>query len=169
MERLHLKTGRDVLIRPIQLDDAARLRAGYDRLSSRSKYQRFLAAKPHLSSTDTQYLVDVDGSNHVALVAVDCAAPREILAVARFVRYEQGGPGAELAVVVADHAQREGLGRALLVRLLAKASELGITRLGATMLTENRAAQQLMHSLPAPVVDVRHKGATEELELALGA
>ena len=39
------------MIRPIAADDGPRLRAAYDRLSSESKYRRFLAPKPHLTNS----------------------------------------------------------------------------------------------------------------------
>jgi hypothetical protein len=50
MDKLRLKCGTEVTIRPIQPGDGPRLRAAYGRLSPLSRYRRFLAAKPYLSA-----------------------------------------------------------------------------------------------------------------------
>ena len=70
MDTYRLRNGTDVKIRPIRPDDGQRLQIAYDSLSKESKYRRFLAAKPHLTRADTEYLVNVDDINHVALVAI---------------------------------------------------------------------------------------------------
>src|SRR5438552_2780370 len=137
MDTFTLRSGKDVSIRPIRSDDAQRLQLAYDRLSPQSKYRRFLGAKPHLTSADTNYLVRVDGVNHVALVATADDEPQSILGVVRFVRLPEDPQMAEFAVVAADEYQREGLGRELLARLKHAALERGIARLRATTLAEN--------------------------------
>lgn len=58
-----------VVIRPIRADDSERLQLSHERLSSESRYRRFMSSKPHLTAADTRYLVDVDGCDHFALVA----------------------------------------------------------------------------------------------------
>ena len=71
-----LTDGRQVGIRPIRADDAVRLREAHTRLSPETRYRRFLAAKPQLSAADSRYLVEVDGSDHFALVATAMAGER---------------------------------------------------------------------------------------------
>ncbi len=67
---LHLlNDGIQICVRPIRADDGERLRASHARLSPESRYRRFLAAKPQLSIADARYLVEIDGSDHFALVA----------------------------------------------------------------------------------------------------
>src|SRR5438067_968824 len=114
------------MIRPIAADDGPRLRAAYDRLSPESKYRRFLAPKPHLTNSEARYLVQIDGRDHVALVATAAADPERILGVARFVRLPEDPTRAEVAVVVGDRFQQEGLGTALLARLTEAAAARGI-------------------------------------------
>jgi RimJ/RimL family protein N-acetyltransferase len=169
MEVISLRSGRRVAIRPIRADDGLRLRAAYDRLSPESKYRRFLAPKPHLTSSDTRYLVHVDGENHFALVAVSVENPELILGVARFVRSPQDRTLAELAVVVGDAFQREGLATALLTRLARAASERGIKRWRATMLTSNEAARRLVQGTAGRPVRAAHDGPVDELEFELAA
>ena len=69
MDTFRLRSGKWVRIRPIRPDDGPALQVAYSSLSQESKYRRFLAAKPHLTSADTRYLVDVDGHCLVVLRA----------------------------------------------------------------------------------------------------
>src|SRR5207245_4362935 len=99
----------------------------WDRLSPTSRYRRFLSAKDHLTDREWRYFTEVDGINHFALGAVRHAdGQEEGLGVARFIRLIDRPTVAEPAVVVADPWQRKGLGRLLLARLVAAASERGI-------------------------------------------
>lgn len=66
--------------------------------------------------------------------------------VARFVRDRQVPTTADLAVTVADHWHRRGLGGALLARLGRRASAVGIHRFTADMLAENRAVPALVRA-----------------------
>ena len=52
MEFVRLRSGREVAIRPIRADDVGRLEAAHARLSPDSRYGRFLAAKPRLTSEE---------------------------------------------------------------------------------------------------------------------
>lgn len=169
MDSVRLPSGREVAIRPIRPDDAQSLRAGYDRLSPESKYSRFLAPKPHLSSSDTTYLVQVDGCDHVALVATPVDDPGRIIGVARFVRLPEDPQIAEFAIVVGDDFQREGLATALLQRLAIDAQGRGIARFRATMLAENYAAYQLVQRLAGGVARERLLGTVNELEIDLAS
>src|SRR4051812_18947735 len=114
-----------VVIRPLEPSDRDELAAGFRRLSPESRYRRFFAPVPELSRRQLDYLTNVDQHDHVALVAVDDATGAGV-GVARFVRT---GPGvAEPAVVVADDYQHQGVGAALLDRLVERAREEGVTR-----------------------------------------
>jgi RimJ/RimL family protein N-acetyltransferase len=167
VENVTLPSGREVQIRPIRPDDAEPLRTAYARLSPQSKYRRFLAPKPYLTSSDTRYLVHVDGHDHVALVATPTDDPAWILGVARFVRLPEDSELAELAVVVGDPFQREGLATALLARLAEAAAERGVHRFRGTMLAQNLPADRLVRGAAAGDVRVRSVGPVKELEIDL--
>ncbi len=167
MEIVRLRSGREVIIRSIRPTDASELEAAYDRLSPQSKYLRFLAPKPHLSRSDTRYLVQVDGVNHFALVATTVDQPKHILGVARFVRLSEDPQAAEFAIVVGDTFQHEGLGGKLIERLAQAATARGITRFQATVLAENVAGHRLVRRLPGRVVHQRNAGTVDEFEIDL--
>ena len=164
---MHLRSGRDVVIRSIRTDDGPHLQQAYRHLSPQSRYQRFLVSKPRLTTADTRYLVEVDGQDHVALVAFDERDPESIIGVGRFVRRPEDRRIAELAVVVGDPFQGEGLGTELVQRLAAAALARGVERLTATMLAQNHAAYRLMRNLSDHRPRTRHLGELNELEVDL--
>lgn len=139
-----LRSGTRVLIRHIRPEDKAALAAGHSHLSPESQRLRFLAPKPRLTSTDLRYLTEVDGHNHVALVAALADEPDAIVAVGRFVRLAEDPVAAEFAIVVADELQGAGLGTELAQRLSAEARLRGIRRFTATILSENIAVRRLL-------------------------
>jgi RimJ/RimL family protein N-acetyltransferase len=141
-----LDRGTRVLIRPIEPGDKAKLATGLRRLSEESIRKRFLAAKPRFTAAELRYLTEVDGVNHIALVAVLESDPDVLVAVARCVRLPDRPGTAEMAIVVGDPWQQQGLGRELANRLADAARATGIRRFAATMLGDNEAARRLMRT-----------------------
>ena len=163
-----LSGGTAVEIRPIRRDDSERLRAAHARLSPESRYRRFLGAKPILSAGDVEYLVDIDGSDHFALVGtVPDGGDESIVAVARFVRLADDPATAEFAIVVGDSYQRQGLASELLARLAAAASERGVQRFRAAILSDNVAIHRLIERLADGEIAAAHIGSVSEVEFAL--
>jgi RimJ/RimL family protein N-acetyltransferase len=157
-----------IVIRPINAGDRERLRDSHERLSPESRYRRFLAVKPHLTTSDVRYLVDIDGHDHVALVATLPDVEGEpIVAVARFVRIPEEPEVAEVAIVVGDAYQGRGVGTALLARLAEEAVAVGVLRFRATMLATNLAVHRLFESLSAGPTSRRRLGEISEMEFPL--
>lgn len=169
MELVHLKSGKEVLVRPIRADDGPRLKIAYDRLSPESRYRRFLVAKPHLSSSEVRYLVDIDRANHVALVATSPDDSGDIVAVGRFVRLREDPSAAEFAIVVGDHLQGQGVATALLERLADEALRRGITRFKATMLADNEPVHRLVRRLARRQPILHQDGPIDEIEIEIAA
>jgi len=156
------------VIRPIDGGDHERLRDSHERLSPETRYRRFLAVKPHLTKADVRYLVDVDGIDHVALVAtLPMAEGAPIVGVARFIRIPDEPEVAEVAIVVDDALQGRGVGTELLARLAAEAVARGVLRFRATMLADNLPVHRLFESLAAGPVDRRRLGEISEMEFPL--
>jgi GNAT superfamily N-acetyltransferase len=148
-----------VHIRPIRASDAVQLAAAHARLSPETVRRRYLSAKPRLSPRELRYLTEVDGVDHVALVALD--GP-DIVAVGRFVRSKEDPAAAEAAVVVADALQGQGLGGRLGLALADAARERGISRFTATMLRDNAAAHAIFARISERLTSTR-EGGVEEL------
>ncbi len=111
-------------------------------MSSRSRYQRFHWQKPHLTESDRRFLTDVDGRDHIALVAFDGSG--DPLGVARAIRHKTDARSAEVAAAVVDASQRRGLGMDLVARLARKAAGAGIERFVAHVLAESGLSAALV-------------------------
>jgi GNAT superfamily N-acetyltransferase len=158
-----------VRVRPIRPDDKPLLSAGLRFLSDESIRKRFLAAKPRFTSTELRYLTEIDHRDHIALVAVHEHHPDLLVGVARCVRLHDRPDTAEMAIVVGDPWQGQGLGRALAEALAEAASAAGIRKFTATMLADNRAARSLMHTLARRLDEGAVSGGVREVvaELAV--
>jgi RimJ/RimL family protein N-acetyltransferase len=157
-----------VLVRPITADDKALLVRGMASLSPQSARLRFLAPKNHLTLAELRYLTEVDHVDHYALVAVLGDDPTTMAGVGRWVRDREHPDAAEVAVVVGDCYQWQGLGTALGIALADGARALGIARFTAVMLPENTAAQRLFAHISGRL-STRFEGGTYELVADLAA
>ena len=99
-----LLDGRPARLRPIQPSDADRLRAFYDRVSERSKYLRFFAPYPTLSSRDVERFTSVDHDRRVGLVAT---SGDDIIGIGRYEAVDERQ--AEISFLVEDAHQGRGL------------------------------------------------------------
>lgn len=144
--QMTLADGARLRVRPIVPADREPLADAFDRLSDRSRRQRFLAPKPRLSARELDYLTDVDHVNHEALVAID-ETTGEIVGVGRYATGGAGGAAADMALAVVDAWQRRGIGHALAVRVVERARANGITRLTGTALADNLRVRSLLDRL----------------------
>lgn len=144
---VQIPDGTELVVRHIRPDDKELLVDGLARLSPQSVYRRFLSPKHHFSSGELRYLTELDGRDHVALVALLPHDPDHLVGVARFVRLEHDPETAEAAIVVGDRFQGRGLGKLLALRLADEARERGIRRFQATILGENQAAKRLLRAM----------------------
>jgi GNAT superfamily N-acetyltransferase len=165
-----LPGGAPVVIRPIRPEDKGMLSDGLRRLSPQSAQRRFLTPKRSFSRTELRYLTEVDGRDHVALVAeYPCYPTRRLIAVARFVKLTDRPDAAEVAVTVADEWQGRGLGSLLGKHLSHLARNRGIRLFTATMASENTPAHRLMAKLTEHLEQHHVGGGVDELELDLAA
>jgi GNAT superfamily N-acetyltransferase len=148
-----LRDGSRVRIRQGQPSDAELLVRGFQRLSAKSRYQRFLMSVPHLDAQSVRYLTNVDHHDHEAMIALD-EQGEEGLGVARYVRDPSRLDTAEVAVTVIDDWQGRGLGTVLLEVISARARREGINRFTALTLAQNQDMLALLEELgPVRIVD----------------
>lgn len=126
-------TGDTVHLRPIRPDDGFPLTQFHEKLSPQSVYRRFFFMHPRLSSAETEKFTHVDYVDRLALVAEH---HDRLVAVGRYERIP-GTADAEVAFVVADDLQHQGIGTVLLERLAGAAWKKGITAFVAQTLAEN--------------------------------
>ncbi|MCW3040346.1 MAG: family N-acetyltransferase [Solirubrobacterales bacterium] len=127
-------------VRDITPHDKPALTRMHARLSDETRYRRYHASKGDLTTGDLRYLTEVDGHRHMAVVAEDPTAPGELLGVARAVALDEAGREAELAIVVRDDVQHDGVGAVLVDALRRRAREEGIVELVAEVQADNHRA-----------------------------
>lgn len=158
-ETVALRDGTRVVLRLVRPADREILRVGFERWSQESRYTRFFAPKSRLTDEELTYLCNVDQESHFAIGAVREDDPLVGVGIARFIRLPESGTEiaepvtAEAAVAVADEVHGQGLGRILLERLVAAASERGIERFRCHVLRANESMTGLIEKI-APVQSV---------------
>lgn len=135
-----LRDGQKIVLRHIQPSDGEELRRGFRALSPESRYRRFFTGISDLDDTSLAYLVNVDGKDHVAIVAttesLDLKTERGV-GVARFVRSRESPTVAEAAVTIVDDMQRIGLGTLMTKTLARAAKERGVEKFRCEVLESN--------------------------------
>ena len=131
-----LRDGRRLEIRALTPDDRSDLIAAVGRTSAESLRRRFFVPKTSFTDRETDFFLNVDFINHVALVAVIEEGGRTVTVGGG--RYIVVRPGeAEIAFAVVDEYQGRGIGKSLMRHLLAIARAAGLKRLIAEVLVEN--------------------------------
>ena len=147
-----LADGGQVLVRALLPSDRDELAERYLEMSPEARRMRFFNAPDHLSTRLLDYLVDVDGIDHCALVARmmdEDGTPG--VAIARYVRSHHDPSSAEAAVTVLDAYQSRGIGSALIHRLAEHARHNGIRTFTATVMWENRELLDSLRDLGADI------------------
>lgn len=133
-----VRNGCGVEIRAFRPGDKEAFEAAVGRASALSLYRRFFTIKRGFSERERAFFLNVDFINHVALVALTEEAGRPVIVGGG--RYVVVKPGtAEVAFVVIDEYQGQGIGRALLRHLAIVARAAGLREFVADVLTENNA------------------------------
>ncbi len=128
-----------VHIRTVATSDLGGLRALQARASDRSIYLRFFSLSREAADHYLDRLVQVGSRTHQALVA---CVREEIVGVAAFEGITDSS--AEMALLIADDRQHEGIGTLLLEHLASVARLVGIRRFVADVLAENAAMIQVL-------------------------
>jgi GNAT superfamily N-acetyltransferase len=130
-------------LRPIRPDDACGLIALHARMSEQTRYLRFFTPCPRIPPALLRRFVDVDHHSREAFVAL---SGTDVVAVGR---YERLSPAeAEVALVVEDAFQGQGIGTALLTHLALAARDNGIERFVGTVLPENTGVMKWISGYP---------------------
>ena len=164
---VELLDATSVAYHAIAPENASALQRFHHRLSERSIYLRFFAAKPELSDRKAGYFTNVDGINRFALVAVDPERPQEIIGVVSFDR-EGTSERAEYAAAVEDRWQGRGLGLALTRRLIDAALKRDIRIFTGVLLPENTRMLNLLRDLGLPE-RMRYEDGIEYVEIELSS
>lgn len=138
----HLRDGRPVEIRALHPDDRADMLAAIGRTSMQSLQRRFFVPKKGFSEREMAFFLNIDFQSHVALVAqLDEDGRPAIVGGGRFIVVQPGQ--AEIAFIVIDAYQGQGIGTILMRHLAVLARKAGLKELVAEVLPENSAMLKL--------------------------
>jgi acetyltransferase len=147
-----MKNGNTVMVRPIRPEDEPALVRFHETLSERSVYLRYFHLMNLEQRTSHERLTRIcfiDYDREMALVAErrnPATGELEILGVGRMMR-THGTTEAEVAVLISDQWQNQGLGRELLGRLIMVGRDERLTRLTADILPDNRGVMRICEKL----------------------
>jgi GNAT superfamily N-acetyltransferase len=142
---LRLTDGTDIALRPFLPGDGDLLVASFARLSSQSRYRRFLSPIPRLTDSMLAFLTAVDGLHHRAFGAlVDEPAGPIGAGVMRWVRTDADPVVADLAITVIDDYQGRGLGGLLLDVAVLDGLAHGLDRFEGLVLGENISSRRML-------------------------
>jgi RimJ/RimL family protein N-acetyltransferase len=152
-----LPNGRRVEIRALRSEDRADFLAAVNRTSDKSLYRRFFGPKRGFSEQEVAFFMNIDFADHVALVAVaDEDGHPAIVGGARYILTDPSK--AEVAFVVIDGYQGQGMGAALMRHLAAVARAAGLKELIAEVLPENTGMLKVFEKSGLAVTTKRESG-----------
>jgi acetyltransferase len=152
-----MKNGTMVTLRPIRAEDEPLMVKFHESLSDRSVYLRYFQRVKLRTRTSHQRLSRVcflDYDRELALLAElreQESNPGRIIGVGTLIKSPRKHDG-EVAVVINDDFQGQGLGKELVRRLVGFATDEGLQRVVATTLPENLAMAGVFERLGFKVV-----------------
>jgi ribosomal protein S18 acetylase RimI-like enzyme len=159
----HLRDGRAIKIRALRPDDRADMLTAIGRASTQSLQRRFFVPKKGFSEREIAFFLDIDFESHVALVAqIDEDGRPAIVGGGRYIVVQPGQ--AEIAFVVVDAYQGQGVGTILMRHLAILARAAGLKELVAEVLPENSAMLKLFRKFGFKTAS---KGSPQVIHLAL--
>jgi GNAT superfamily N-acetyltransferase len=136
----------DLVIRQPTPADGPAIEAMFGRCSVESRYGRFLAPLPTIPADHLARILAPCTGNE-AWVGVTRDDPDTVVALGSWAR---AGTDAELALIVEDSWQRQGIGSKFLSMLAETAWNAGVCRLTASVLTESRHVLRMLRAVLGP-------------------
>jgi RimJ/RimL family protein N-acetyltransferase len=156
---LILPSARRARVRPLRRHEDQVVRELYAHLSPRTRYQRFFSPMPELPDSVVRLLVDVDNCSRLALIAYRDEAPDDIFGMVSFGAIDAGS--AEVALLVRDDWQRQGLGTALAMRILDAADARGFRRFVTHVQWGNEPIRRILKKVGVAISWSATAGVTE--------
>jgi GNAT superfamily N-acetyltransferase len=163
-----LKNGLAVTVRHLRADDRDRMAAAVRQLDRQSVYTRLFSYRNELTETGLDRIMKVDPANEVALVVTTGTGDAEIVIGGGryFASGSEGRRTAEVAFVVEEDYQGQGIAGRLLGHFAEIARDQGIVALEADVLAENRSMTRVFARSGLPM-KLRNEGSTIHVTLSL--
>jgi acetyltransferase len=147
-ETITLRNGREVLVRPIRPEDTPAHEVFVSRLTPEDLRLRLLGVIREIPPTEMARLAQIDYHREMAFIATapDAEGGPETLAVVRVVT-DADNTRADFAVMVRSDLKGQGLGSALMRKMIDYCRERGTGEIYGEMLKENEAMLALTRKL----------------------
>ena len=157
-------TGLSILLRPVKISDEPLLKDFFYGLSDQSMYRRFISVRKDMPHERLQEFVIIDYTEEMLILASVKDAEREkVVAVGQY-GINEDTHAAEVALVVRDDYQSQGIGTRLLSYLTYLAKREGLLGFTAEVLVENKP---MLHLFEKMGFDVQKKSAEGVYELKM--
>lgn len=143
-QRVRLRDGAVVHVRPIVPEDIERLRHAFQVGDADSIRRRFLTGAPPSDEAHLHYLVDIDYRRRLAIIALDTDG--NSIGLGRYEGIDDLN-SAEIAIVVAPEWRNRGVGGLLVDMLEGPAIKVGFDRFVAAYQPDNTPIADLLERL----------------------
>jgi len=157
------KTGQEIMLRPVRINDEPLLKEFFYSLSDKSMYRRFASARKDMPHARLQEFVAVDYSRDMVILALSRHHDREIVVGLAQYSTNEKDHTAELALVVRDDFQNQGIGRELHSYMTYLAKRQGLLGFTAEVLEDNLPALNLIKRMGFETV--RKDGEVQQMRL----
>jgi GNAT superfamily N-acetyltransferase len=139
--------GTAVMFRPVKISDEQLLKDFFYSLSDKSIYRRFISSRTDMPHERLQEFCVIDYTREVMLLAVIQQEEMETVAGIGQYAIAEAMHTAEVAFVVRDDFQNQGIGQELLKYLTLLAKRQGLLGFSAEVLVENRPMVHLFEKM----------------------
>lgn len=144
-QQIQLKNGIPAQVQLLTKADKKTLADGFERLSERTRYNRFFSHVRKLSEKQLEYFTNIDYINHFALGIYDILmGPQYGIAIGRYIKMPNEPDTAEIAITVTDEYHHQGIGKYLINNLVQVARDNGFKKFVGFTLPDNKKVMKLV-------------------------
>jgi acyl-CoA hydrolase/RimJ/RimL family protein N-acetyltransferase len=155
------RTGLSVFFRPVKISDEALIQDFLYSVSDDSLYRRFISSRKDMPHERVQRYVVIDYTKEITLLAVSQQENREVLLGIGQYSLNEGTHTAEVAFLVRDQYQNQGIGTELISYLTFLAKRQGLLGFTAEVLMGNTAMLHVFENMGFDMEKRRDEGVVE--------
>ena len=138
VQHLRLRDQRDIVVRPVRIDDGPMMAQFVQQLSPEARYFRYFSNISTVTDAMLARFCHIDYDREMELLAIDPSGENEVQLGAAHYSDNFDGSSCEFAVVVSNDSQGLGLAAYLMRQLFLIAADNGLRWMTGSVLAENR-------------------------------